>query len=100
MSTHKAISAVAKGQFDEIQVATETPGEDEVLIKVAYATMIAFDTYVVDRGYFVDSYPATLGFACAGTVEKLGSGAADLQIGDRVSWEIPTWYYNAEVYSK
>ena len=85
MSTHKAVAVIAQGHFDEIQVSTGTPGEHEVLIKVAYASMIAFDTYVVDRAHLVDSYPAILGFACAGTIEKLGSGIPDLQIGDRVS---------------
>lgn len=86
MSTHKAVAAIAKGQIDEIQVSTATPGEDEVLIKVAYGSMVAFDTYVTDRGYFVDSFPSILGPACAGTVEKLGSGITDLHIGDRVKF--------------
>lgn len=84
MSTHKAIAATAKGQFDEIQFPTRAPDLDEVLIKVAYASMIAFDTYVVDRGFFVNTYPVVLGFACAGIVEKVGSDITDLRIGDRV----------------
>jgi len=92
MSTHKAVAAVIKGHFDEIQVSTATPGEDEVLIKVAYASMVAFDAYVADRGYFVDSYPSILGSACAGTVEKLGSGITDLHVGDRVKFTKSTTF--------
>ncbi|KAF8182354.1 hypothetical protein BJ912DRAFT_978682 [Pholiota molesta] len=68
MSTHTAIAATAKGQFDAIQVPTHPPVEGEVLIKVEYAAMIAFDTYVVDRGLYVQSYPMTLGFTAAGTI--------------------------------
>ncbi len=86
MSTHKAIAAIAKGHVDEIQVSTAIPGEDQVLIKVVYASMAAFDAYVADRGYFVDSFPSILGAACAGTVEKLGSGVTDLHVGDRVKF--------------
>ncbi|KAJ3510522.1 hypothetical protein NLJ89_g4624 [Agrocybe chaxingu] len=86
MSTHTAIAAVAKGKFDAIQVTTETPGEDEVLVKVAYGAMIAFDTYVTDRGFYVQEYPWTLGFSGAGTIERLGAGVNDLSVGDRVTF--------------
>jgi NADPH:quinone reductase-like Zn-dependent oxidoreductase len=85
MSTHTAIAATAKGKFDAIQVPTETPGEGEVLIKVAYASMIAFDTYVTDRGFYVQEFPAILGFSAAGTVERIGLGVDDLKVGDRVT---------------
>lgn len=84
MSTHTAIAATAKGQFDAIQVPTHPPVEGEVLIKVEYAAMIAFDTYVVDRGFYVQSYPMTLGFSASGTVAELGSGVNDLKVGERV----------------
>jgi len=85
MSTHIAIASTAKGEIDQIQVTTEAPGKGEVLIKTAYGSMIAFDTYVTDRGYYVQSYPATLGFSSAGVVEKVGEGVDDLKVGDRVS---------------
>ena len=89
MSTHKAVAAVSKGHFDEIQVSTDVPGQNQVLIKVAYATLTAFDNYLTDLGYFVSSYPAGLGFSCSGIVEKVGPGITDLQIGDRVSGPSP-----------
>ncbi|KAJ7108868.1 chaperonin 10-like protein [Mycena crocata] len=85
MSTHTAIAALAKGQFDAIQVETEKPGAGRVLIKVAYASMIAFDTYITDVGYFVAEYPVTLGFNGAGTVEAVGPGVTSLAVGDRVT---------------
>ncbi|KAF8913202.1 biotin/lipoyl attachment:Carbamoyl-phosphate synthase subunit L [Gymnopilus junonius] len=84
-NTHKAIAATAKGLYDEIQVPTETPGEGQVLLKAAYGAMIAFDTYVTDRGFYVQEYPVILGFSASGTIEKLGPGVDDLKLGDRVT---------------
>ncbi|KAF9002416.1 chaperonin 10-like protein [Cyathus striatus] len=85
MSTHTAIATTSLGQFDLVQVPTETPGEGEVLIKVEYAAMIAFDTYQNDRGLFVEKYPHIFGFDAAGTIAKVGSGVPDLKVGDRVT---------------
>ncbi|KAF7370271.1 PKS-ER domain-containing protein [Mycena sanguinolenta] len=84
MSTHTAIAALAKGKSDAIQVETPKPGPGQVLLKVAYASMIAFDTYITDIGYGVaDKYPVTLGFNAAGTVVQAGEGSA-LKVGDRI----------------
>ncbi|KAF9011138.1 chaperonin 10-like protein [Cyathus striatus] len=85
MSTHTAIATTSLGQFDFVQLPTETPGEGEVLIKVEYAAMIAFDTYQNDRGLFVEKYPHIFGFDAAGTIAKVGSGVPDLKVGDRVT---------------
>ncbi|KAK0209065.1 chaperonin 10-like protein [Desarmillaria ectypa] len=85
MSTHVAIAVVAKGRFDEIHVPTEKPQYGEVLLKVEYASMIAFDTYVTDLGYATDTFPMVLGFNAAGTVVELGPGVDDLNIGDRIT---------------
>ncbi|KDR85541.1 hypothetical protein GALMADRAFT_132225 [Galerina marginata CBS 339.88] len=84
MSTHTAIAAISKGKFDTIQVPTETPGDGEVLIQVAYASMIAFDTYVTDRGFYFQDYPVILGFSGAGTIKEIGRGVDDLKVGDRI----------------
>jgi len=46
--------------------------------------MIAFDCYMTDLGYAVESYPVVLGFNASGTVAKLGPGVHDLAEGDRV----------------
>ena len=84
MSTHVAIAAVAKGYFDEIHVPTEKPQHGEVLLKVEYASMVAFDTYITDLGYATDTFPVVLGSNAAGTVVEVGPGVDDLKIGDRV----------------
>ena|ERR1700761_3069490 len=84
MPTHTAIAALAKGQLDAIQVETEKPGPGQVRIKVAYASMIAFDTYVTDRGHAVAEYPVILGLNVSGTVAEVGAGVPSLAAGDRV----------------
>ncbi|KAF8216896.1 chaperonin 10-like protein [Mycena galopus ATCC 62051] len=85
MTTHTAIAATAKGQFDAIQVETEKPGAGEVLLKVAYASMIAFDTYITDVGLAVVDYPVILGMNAAGTVAQIGAGVESLVVGDQVT---------------
>ncbi|KAF7977984.1 hypothetical protein HWV62_1819 [Athelia sp. TMB] len=85
MSTHTAIATTAKGVLEAIQVVTETPGPGEILLKTSYSSMIAFDTYVTDLGYYVQEYPVTLGFNAAGTVASVGEGVTDLVAGDRVT---------------
>ncbi|KAF5345133.1 hypothetical protein D9758_009676 [Tetrapyrgos nigripes] len=84
--THTAIATLSPGHFDAIQVPTRTPGPEEVLIKVEYASMIAFDTYINDLGYnIVPVYPMIFGFNGAGTVVEVGSEVGDLKVGDRVA---------------
>lgn len=82
--THTAIASLSLKYFDTVQVPTPAPGEGEVLIKVAYAAMIAFDTYINDLGYSA-TFPMILGFNASGTVAEVGIGIDDLQIGDRAS---------------
>jgi len=49
MTEHTAIVATdGRGQVGTIQVPTPEPGPGEVLIKVDYAALIAFDTYITD----------------------------------------------------
>ena len=84
MSDHTAIATTAKGKFDVIQVPTEAPGQGEVLLKVEYSSVAAFDTYVTDVGFTVVSYPMVLGLNMSGTVAKVGPGVDDLVEGDRV----------------
>jgi len=84
MSTHTAIAALGKGQFYAIEVEIEKPGAGQVLVKVAYASMVAFDTYVTDVGFAVVQFPVILGFNASGTVAEVGSGVAGLAVGDRV----------------
>ncbi|KAJ7463390.1 chaperonin 10-like protein [Mycena galericulata] len=85
MAIHTAIATFAKGSFDAFQVETEKPGPGQVLVKVAYASMAAFDTYIADVGYMVEEYPVILGLNAAGTVAEVGSGVTSLAVGDRVT---------------
>ncbi|KAF4611655.1 hypothetical protein D9613_004082 [Agrocybe pediades] len=85
MTTHSAVAATSKGAFDVIQVPTPVPEGDEVLIKVEYGAMIAFDTYVTDRGYMVNEFPMTLGFSASGTIDQVGPNVHDFKKGDRVT---------------
>jgi threonine dehydrogenase-like Zn-dependent dehydrogenase len=91
MSTHTAIATTTKGQFDAIRVPTEAPGQGEILLKVEYSSMVAFDTYMTDMGYAVASYPMVLGLNASGTVAKLGPGVDDLEEGDRVRTLESAW---------
>lgn len=84
MATHTAIVTTAKGEIATVQVPTIAPGPSEVLIKIEYAALIPFDTYVVDLGFFVESYPARFGCNAAGTVIKVGKDVQGLAIGDQV----------------
>ncbi|KAG6886576.1 hypothetical protein C0992_003297, partial [Termitomyces sp. T32_za158] len=83
MSTHTAVAITKPGIIDTIQVPTSAPGTGEVLIKVDYTSLIAFDTYMTDLGYFVQSYPVIPGFNVSGIVAKLGKDVTDLAVGDR-----------------
>ncbi|KAK0481388.1 chaperonin 10-like protein [Armillaria novae-zelandiae] len=93
MTTHVAIAAIAKGHFNEIHVPTEKPQHCEVLLKVEYALMVAFDTYVTDLGFATDTFPMVLGSNAAGTVVEVGPGVDDLKIGDRACDAMRFRYY-------
>jgi NADPH:quinone reductase-like Zn-dependent oxidoreductase len=85
MSTHTAIATTALNVVESIQLPTPSPEPHEVLVEINYGAMIAFDTYQVDRGLFVEAYPLVLGFSGSGTVKGVGVGVSDLKPGDRVS---------------
>lgn len=88
METHRAIVTIAKGVLAEMQVPTALPRASEVLIKVEYASLIAFDNYMVDLGFHVASYPLVLGFTMAGTVAGVGGDVHDIALGDRVCFHL------------
>ncbi|XP_006453991.1 hypothetical protein AGABI2DRAFT_196626 [Agaricus bisporus var. bisporus H97] len=85
MSTHTAIATTAKGVVHTLQVPTEEPQEDEVLVKVEYSAVIPPEVYMVDSGKYVEQYPVILGFTVSGTVMKVGSNIKDLKPTDRVT---------------
>ena len=61
------------------------PGAGEVLVKVA-ASGVNFTDLNLRSGINKTPLPAVMGSEGAGTVERVGSGAAGFQAGDRVAW--------------
>lgn len=89
MSTHTAIAMTAQGVLDAIQTETGSPGPGEVLFKVAYASIILFDVWATDLGYYVTEYPTGIGYGASGTIVEIGLGVESLAVGDRVSIHPP-----------
>ncbi|CZR68146.1 related to oxidoreductase [Phialocephala subalpina] len=63
---------------------TPDPGENEVVIKVAYAAVNPSDWKFQDHPYWVIPYPSILGTDVAGTVAQLGSAVTRFKVGQRV----------------
>ncbi|KIY49848.1 GroES-like protein [Fistulina hepatica ATCC 64428] len=84
-SHHLAVASTSPGHFGVLTVPTERPGPGEVLVKVARASMIAFDTYVTDLGFHNDTWPMVMGFNAAGVVAAVAPDVQDLHVGDRVT---------------
>ena len=89
-NTHFAFATTAVGETSTIRVPKLSPSPGEVMVKVAYSTIIPLDTYMVDRDHYVqqvrrEEYPAILGFNVSGVVETVGDGVEDLRTGDKAS---------------
>ena len=84
MSTSTSIATTALGRLEALQNPIPEPGDDEVLVKVEYATLTPFDVYAVDQGFFAQ-YPQVIGTNSGGTVIKVGAKVKDLKEGDQVS---------------
>ena len=84
-SSHKAVAATGLGRIDEVEVPTIAPGPGEVLIKVEFSSLVAFDTYETDLGLYVERYPYILGLNASGTIAAVGEDVRGLVVGDRVS---------------
>jgi len=85
------MQALALSSFEEdpavIEVDAPSPGHGEVLVRVAAASINAYDTFVAAgamRDYADYTFPVVLGGDLAGTVEGLGEGVEAFSIGDRV----------------
>lgn len=65
------------------EVTLDPPGPGEVLIAVRAAGLCHSDLSVID-GNRPRPLPMVLGHECAGVVEALGPGVADLRVGDHV----------------
>ncbi|KZV67245.1 GroES-like protein [Peniophora sp. CONT] len=85
MSSHQAIVATKLGgPLQAIIVSTPTPGPDEVLIRVSWASPTPFDNWQKDFGLGVAEWPIFLGENSVGVVTAVGSAVAALNVGDTV----------------
>ncbi|EFI50838.1 quinone oxidoreductase [Afipia sp. 1NLS2] len=76
----------------EIQeTAIPTPAEGEALVRVAYAGVNFIDIYMRNGTYarshtYKTPLPMVIGMEASGTIEAVGSGVADLKVGQRVAF--------------
>ncbi|HJX08189.1 MAG TPA: NADP-dependent oxidoreductase [Actinomycetota bacterium] len=85
------MKALALPSFDEepsvIEVEDPVAGPGEVLVRVAAASINAFDVTVASggaRAFMTYEFPGVIGSDVAGTVEALGHGVDAFAVGDRV----------------
>jgi NADPH2:quinone reductase len=85
------MKALALSSFDAgpsvIEVGEPKPGPGEVLVRLAAASINAFDVTVASggaRAFMTYEFPAVIGGDVAGTVEALGEGVEAFAVGDRV----------------
>ena len=62
----------------------ESPGREEVLVRVAYCGVCPWDVRAYTGGSRSVHYPLRLGHEATGVVESVGEGTAALGVGDRV----------------
>jgi NADPH:quinone reductase len=83
----RAIQVNGTGGPDQLQVADlpePQPGEGQVRIRVAAVGVNFIDIYH-RKGVYPRSMPFVPGAEVAGTVDAVGPGVADLEVGDRVA---------------
>lgn len=76
------IEGPGKVRVDE--APTDSPGENEVLLKVHAVAVNPVDSYRQKTGLFIDTYPWIVGCDGAGIVEEVGPGVKHVKPGDRV----------------
>ena len=70
-----------------VELEKPEPGEGEIRVKVAAASVNGFDLAVAaghTKGLVEQAYPTVLGKDFAGTVDALGAGVSEYSVGDRV----------------
>ncbi|TEB33451.1 GroES-like protein [Coprinellus micaceus] len=72
------------GPYALADVPVPKPGKGEVLLKIHSAALNPVDWKLQKYGFFLETYPATLGSDIAGEVIELGDGVTELSIGDKV----------------
>jgi len=82
--THFAFGLIDPQTLGSFEVPTRSPGEDEVSIKVDFASYSAFDGHQVDENRSVAAYPHMIGSVAAGEVVEVGSKVKAIRKGDLV----------------
>ncbi len=67
-------------------VASPTPGPGEVLVRQEAVGLNFIDVYFRTGLYKLPAFPAVIGMEGAGKVEAMGSGVAEIKVGDRVAY--------------
>lgn len=86
----RAAPLVEAGTFDLEDRARPAPGRSEVLVEVSEVGICGSDLHWYEHGRMGDrsvEEPLVLGHESAGTVVEVGTGVADLSVGDRVAIE-------------
>lgn len=82
--TQKVLHLDAKfGKFDVVSASVPKPGPGQILVKVKTVALNPVD-WKIQKGFFVETFPAILGFDIAGDVEEIGEGVTDFRKGERV----------------
>ncbi|WP_191499282.1 alcohol dehydrogenase catalytic domain-containing protein [Mycobacterium simulans] len=86
MTTHRAAQIQSAGApLEVVEVATRSPGRDEVRVAVSACGVCGTDRHFAQGGFPGMSWPLTLGHEIAGTVAELGEWVDDFVVGDRVA---------------
>lgn len=81
------VTSYGDAPFQIADTPSPDPGDNEVLIRIKASALNPFDL-MLKAGYMAAyiplELPAILGGDAAGVIEKVGSGVADIKVGDRV----------------
>ena len=84
----KALALTEQGGAPQVvDVEDPKPGAGELLVRVAAASLNAYDLFVANGmagQYLTYEYPTVIGSDVAGVVEALGDGAEGFAVGERV----------------
>lgn len=81
----KAVRFYGTGDVRCDNIPIPCVGDDDVLIKVAYAGICGSDKHIFNKGMFVEHIPETMGHEFVGKVEKIGRNVTDFSIGNYVT---------------
>ena len=69
----------------------ESPGRDEVRLRITATGICGSDLHNFRTGQWITRTPSIVGHEIAGVIEDIGSAAADLRPGDRVTVDSRFW---------